>query len=228
MQMIRVIIADDTALLRRLLADRLNREPGITLVGEANDGREAVDLAARVKPDVAILDLDMPHLNGIQATQRILAQNTGIKIILLTAHEQLASLGRLSGASVCLDKTCSIAEIADAIRRAAAEGETVTAQSESVADANAPQLTIGIERLSLQVSLSARERDVVEKMACTEMTASQIAHALTKEAGSPVTESAVKHAMERALTKLGVEPRTRGGLIRKVFEAASANGGGAA
>src|SRR5688500_18576888 len=111
MQIIRVIIADDTALLRRLLGDRLNREPGISIVGEANDGREAVELTARMKPDVAILDLDMPHLNGIQAAQRILSQTPSVKIILLTGHEQLASLGRLSGASVCLDKTCSIAEI---------------------------------------------------------------------------------------------------------------------
>jgi DNA-binding NarL/FixJ family response regulator len=225
MQIIRVIIADDTALLRRLLGDRLNREPGISLVGEAGDGREAVELAARVRPHVAILDLDMPHLNGIQATERILSQNPGTKIILLTAHEQLASLGRLSGASACLDKTCSITEIADAIRHAASEAESPATQSDSADDANAPHLSIGVERLSLQASLSARERAVVEKMACTEMTASQIAHTLTKESGSPVTESAVKHALERALVKLGVEPRTRGGLIRRVFEAASTIGG---
>lgn len=225
MRNIRGIIADDTALLRRLLVDRLNREPGISIVGEANDGREAVELAARVKPDVAILDLDMPHLNGIQATQRILAQAPGIKVILLTGHEQLASLGRLSGASVCLDKTCSIAEIADSIRQAV-ETEPAAPQNESAPEANAPQLAVGIERLALQVNLSSRERAVVEKMASTELTASQIARALATESGSDVTESAVKHALERALTKLGVEPRTRGGLIRKVFEAA-ANGGAA-
>jgi DNA-binding NarL/FixJ family response regulator len=223
MQMIRVIIADDTALLRRLLGDRLNREPGISIVGEANDGREAVDLATRMRPDVAILDLDMPHLNGIQAAQRILSQIPSVKIILLTGHEQLASLGRLSGASVCLDKTCSIAEIADAIRRAA-QSESATDPGEPTPDVNSPQLAIGIERLTLQASLSARERAVVEKMAATEMTASQIARALTDELGAVVTESGVKHALERSLTKLGVEPRTRGGLIRKVFEAASSNG----
>ena len=223
MRTIRVIIADDTALLRRLLADRLHREPGLSIVGDAGDGREAVNLAARVKPDVAILDLDMPHLNGIQATQRILAHNPGVRIVLLTGHEQLASLGRLSGASACLDKTCSIAEIADAVRRSA-ESETGTTGSESAGEAKTPQLSIGVERLALRTGLSARERAVVEKMACTEMTASQIAYALTEESQSEVTESAVKHALERSLVKLGIEPRTRGGLVRKVFEASSPAG----
>lgn len=219
MQMIRVILADDTALLRRLLADRLNRETGISVVGEAADGREAVELAGRVKPDVAILDLDMPHLNGIQAAQRLLVQLPRCRIILLTGHEQLASLGRLSGASVCLDKTCSIAEIADAVRNAVLAPNSET--DDTPPDTNTSFMTIGVERLALQNNLSARERLVVEKMSCTEMTAAQIARALTEESGTEVTESAVKHALERSLIKIGVEPRTRGGLIRKVVEAST-------
>ncbi|MES2458959.1 MAG: hypothetical protein V4671_00135, partial [Armatimonadota bacterium] len=106
----------------------------------------------------------------------------------------------------------------------AAQPDPDGGDSEFPGEANAPQLTVGIERLALQAALSSRERAVVEKMASTEMTASQIARALTDELGAPMTESGVKHALERSLTKLGVEPRTRGGLIRKVFEAAATNG----
>ncbi|MCA1597391.1 MAG: response regulator, partial [Chloroflexi bacterium] len=71
---IKVVVAEDSNLLRSLLVHQLSQEVDIELAGEARNGREAVDLAARIRPDVIIMDLDMPVMNGIQATERITSQ----------------------------------------------------------------------------------------------------------------------------------------------------------
>ena len=213
MTRVRTLIADDTGLLRRLLAQQLSREADIEIVGEAADGREAIDLARTSRPDVVLLDLDMPVLNGIQAAQRIAANQPGVGIVLLTGHEQLAQLGRLSGASECLDKRCTPEELAQAIRRAAAARRAAPERSNGSRDV---QAILG--RLTAQYALTARERTVVDRMVTTEMTAAQMARAMSDEEGVPMTESAVKHALDRALNKMGVEPRTRAALIRRVLD----------
>lgn len=218
MSRIKTLIADDSTLLRRLVADQLGREPDIIVVGDANDGREAVDLALRVRPDVVVLDLDMPNMNGMQAAQRLLGSLPNVRIILLTGHEQLASLGKLSGASECLIKTCTPQELANAIRRAYTTGRTETTVEKK--DSQTTQRTLPVlARLAVQAGLSDKEQSVVEKMVMSEMTAAQIAYALSAEMGCKVTESGVKHSLERALNKLEIEPRTRAALIRRVLDA---------
>lgn len=227
MRQIQTLIADDTALLRRLLADRLGREGDIRIVAEAGDGREAVDMARLTSPDVAILDLDMPNLNGIQAAQEIVAERPCVGVVLLTAHAHLAMLGVLSGASECLDKACSPHDLAAAVRRAFAAGRGQRQQAPappppppaagpSAGDLSA-SLTAKAERLATRAGFTDREKAVVVRMVTTEMTAAQVARALSAE-GSPATEAAVKHTLGRAIQKLGIEPRTRAALIRRVLD----------
>lgn len=87
MSVARIVIADDHALVRRGVADTLAEVSGWTVVAQAEDGREAVELVAKHKPDLAILDLTMPELNGLEATRQILSIHPPIKVLILTGHE---------------------------------------------------------------------------------------------------------------------------------------------
>jgi DNA-binding NarL/FixJ family response regulator len=213
MSPIRLLVADDTTLVRRLITHQLASENDIEVVGEAADGREAVEIAARLRPDVLVMDLDMPHLNGAQATERITSQYPYVKVILLTALDGLASIGRTSGASECLNKGCTPQDLLAAIRRVHASRHQEAAKPASSGD-----YRIAIERLAVRASLSDREKTVVERVVGTDFTIHQIAHSLSTETNKTVSDSSVKHALERAITKMHIEPRTRATLIKHVLE----------
>jgi len=84
---IRVVLADDHALVREGTAELLGRTPDIDVVGEAADGLEAVVLALALRPDVLLIDLAMPRLDGLEATRRVLAAAPAIAVLALTAHD---------------------------------------------------------------------------------------------------------------------------------------------
>lgn len=212
MPSIRILVADDQTLIRRLLVRRLSAEPDLDVVGEAENGRQAVDLAQKLRPDVIVMDLNMPLMNGAQATERIVAQQPFIKVVILTALDELASIGRFSGAFECLDKGCTPEELVATIRQAKESRGAVTEPTTGRDRRNT------IERLSIRGGLTERERSVMEKVISTELTIQQIARALSEGAEDEVTASAVKHALERAMTKLRIDPRTRAALVKFVLE----------
>jgi two-component system, NarL family, response regulator NreC len=84
--MIRIILADDHAVMRRGLRLVLEEQKDFQVVGEASDGREAVTLAEALKPDVAVLDITMPNMNGIEAARQISAKQLGVSIVVLSMH----------------------------------------------------------------------------------------------------------------------------------------------
>jgi DNA-binding NarL/FixJ family response regulator len=84
---VRILIADDHELIRRGLVATLADVPGWSVVGEAENGRRAVDLARSTHPDVVILDMTMPELNGLEATRQILSDRSSTRVLILTAHE---------------------------------------------------------------------------------------------------------------------------------------------
>ena len=86
-QTVRVLIADDQTLFRVGLARLLEEDPRVEIVGQAGDGAEAVKLAGTVMPDVILMDLKMPNVDGIEATRQILAKHPGVKVLLLTTFE---------------------------------------------------------------------------------------------------------------------------------------------
>jgi len=209
---IRLLVAEDSTLVRGLLAQHLEREEDFCVVGVARNGREAVDLAAKLHPDVVVMDLDMPLLNGVQATERITAQYPYIKVILLTAHDDLASIGRFSGAFASLNKGSTTQDLVTEIRRAhAAKGRT-TPES-VVTDYSTP-----LELLSIRSGLTGLEKSVLVAVVEAEHTIEQIAAGLAKELNKKVTVSSVKHALGRVMNKLHVEPRTRAALVKHVLE----------
>ena len=87
MNSVRIVIADDHELFRRGLAAELTQVPGWVVAGEAANGRDAVELAAALKPDLVVLDLTMPELNGLEAARKIISTNSAARVLILTAHE---------------------------------------------------------------------------------------------------------------------------------------------
>jgi two-component system, NarL family, response regulator LiaR len=124
--MIRVLLADDHAMFRQGLKSLLESEPDIRVIGEANSGREAVRYAADTKPDVIVMDIQMPELDGVKATQSILEINPTANVIILTMYRQDSYVFEAvkAGARGYLLKDVDATVLIDAIHRVT-EGETL-------------------------------------------------------------------------------------------------------
>ena len=124
-QPIRVLLADDHKLVRTGLCALLDAATDIVVVGEASGGREAIALARRLEPDVVVMDLSMPDLDGLSATREILSRTPTTRVLILTLHEDVHYLGEgmRAGASGFLLKSVAHRELIDAIRQVA-EGRT--------------------------------------------------------------------------------------------------------
>ncbi len=118
---IRVLLADDQALIRDGLAVILNAQPDLEVIGQAADGQEAVELAARLRPDVILMDIRMPRLDGIAAARRIKETLPNARILILTTYsdDELVFEGIRAGALGYLLKDITRARLAEAVRGAA-------------------------------------------------------------------------------------------------------------
>jgi DNA-binding NarL/FixJ family response regulator len=125
MSKLRIIIADDHQVIRDGLQGLINAEPDMEVVGEAGDGQTAVQQALLLRPDVVIMDVAMPGLNGARATQRISRECPEVKVIALTAYEEKGYVGQMlqAGASGYVLKLAAAEEVIKAIRIVSA-GET--------------------------------------------------------------------------------------------------------
>jgi DNA-binding NarL/FixJ family response regulator len=115
---IRVLVADDHKIIRQGLRSLLEKQQDMEVVAEAEDGRNAVRLAAELAPDINIMDITMPDLNGAEATKQILAKSPDIKIVALSMHSDSLFVTEMlkSGAVGYLLKDCAFEELAKAIR----------------------------------------------------------------------------------------------------------------
>lgn len=121
MSKIRVLLADDHAVVRKGLRFLLERQPDMEVVGEASDGREAVRLAAELKPHVVVMDIGMPQLNGIEAAAQIVKQNPQVNVIMLSVHSDESYLLRAlsAGAKGYLLKDSAEEDLVRAVQVAA-------------------------------------------------------------------------------------------------------------
>jgi two-component system response regulator DegU len=159
------MLADDHRMLREGLR-RSMTEHGFDVVGEASDGAEAVEMAAALSPEVILMDVTMPELDGVEATRLVKSANPAIRVIMLTMHadqEVLAAAIR-SGASGYLVKDCSTEEIADAIR-SAVSGETTLSPALAVSMLNEVRKLDAPEAPDEERVVTKREEEVLQLIA---------------------------------------------------------------
>jgi two-component system response regulator NreC len=126
MDKVRILLADDHTILRDGIRSLLEDEPDMAVIGEAEDGRSAVKLACQLKPDVVLMDIAMPLLNGLEATRQIKHDCPQVKVLILTMHENEEYIRQVlaSGAMGYILKDAAASELLDAIR-AVQRGEAV-------------------------------------------------------------------------------------------------------
>ena len=163
---IRIMLADDHQIVRHGLRSLIAAEPDMEVVGEADNGRLALKLVRELAPDVVIMDISMPDLNGIEATRQILAENPVVKIIALSMHSySLFVLNMLkAGASGYLLKDCALEELVRAVRTVAAKK---TYLSPGVSDIVIRDFISGggASGSTAYSVLTTREREVLQLMA---------------------------------------------------------------
>ena len=160
---IRVILADDHLVVRAGLKALLGATKDIEVVGESTNGRDAIALIERVAPHVAVLDLDMPQMDGLAATKQLVASQSPTRVLILTMHTEDEYLITLleAGAAGYLVKNAADRELADAIR-AVASGDVYVQPSASLALARAmSRKSEHAEERERYQALSERERDVL-------------------------------------------------------------------
>lgn len=162
MKRIRILLADDHAVVRQGFRMILGAQPDLEIVGEAGNGREAVELAATLRPDVVVMDVTMPELNGIEATRRLTADNPGIRVVALSMHKDSVYVREIlrAGARGYLLKDSVAGDLVAAVRAVAGgEGYLSPAISNAVLDDYRKHVTNPIDLLS------SREREVLQMLA---------------------------------------------------------------
>ena len=203
--MIRVLLADDQALVRGGFQMILAAQPDIEVVGEAEDGRQAIDLANRLLPDVILMDVRMPVLDGLEATRRLVELGTTARILILTTFDldEYVYAAIRAGASGFLLKDVRPSQLVDAIR-VVADGEALLAPAVTrrLLERFAATLPTPEERAPALATLTDRERDVLELVA-SGLSNSEIAERLF------LGETTVKTHVSSVLRKLGLRDRVQ-------------------
>jgi len=193
--MIRVIVADDHGVVRAGFCRLIDSEKDMEIVGEAENGREAVKLCKKLKPDVLVMDYDMPEIDGLEATRQIVELKLNTKILILTIYDkkEFALSFIKSGASGYLCKKISAMELATAVRKVAS-GDLYFSTSYKETESSRPGAAVEKDLIS---NLSTREYQIFIRMA-RGMTMGEVSNDLS------ISYSTVKTFKYRILEKLNL------------------------
>jgi len=161
----RVLLADDHKILRKGLRSLLEKD--FEVVAEAEDGHQAIEYARRLNPDVIVMDVSMPGLNGIEAAERILAMNKNIHIVALSVHTDRRFIEKMIavGAKAYLPKNCEYDELANAIRLVRLGRTYISRQISAAAGTGESYSRFSGEDASRLKSLTPSEREVLQLVA---------------------------------------------------------------
>ena len=203
---ISVLIVDDHAVLRSGLRQLLDQQPDIEVVGEASDGAEAIARAAELEPDVILMDLAMPRVDGVEATRSITASHPGVRVVALTTFgEQDRIMAAIeAGAVGYLLKDTEPDDLISAVRSAAQGG---TPLSPGAARALVERVRSGPPSVGppATASLTAREREILVMVA-----GGAPNKVIARRLG--ISEKTVKGHLTNVFTRLGVSDRTQAAL----------------
>ncbi len=205
--MIRILLADDHALFRQGLRSLLEAEGDIRVIGEAKDGREALRAALETNPDVILMDIQMPGLDGAEATKEILKEKPDAKVVMLTMYRQDAYVFEAvkAGARGYLLKDASADELIDAVRRVAAGEVLLDAElaEQIIQDFRAKEAEIPKSR---RADLTDREVQILRLLA-QGATNQEIADELG------ISEKTVRNRLSEIFAKLHLNNRTQAALF---------------
>ena len=163
---VKVVLADDHKIMRQGLRALLDKQPDVQVVGEADNGRAAVELACQIQPDLVVMDITMPELNGIEATRQITGRDNGVKVLALSMYsdKRFVSSVLSAGASGYLLKDCAMEELIQAIHAVSAHH---TYLSPGIAGAVVEDYMQHLRTTShpTPTTLSPREREVLQLIA---------------------------------------------------------------
>lgn len=206
-KLVRVLIVDDHDIVRAGIRMLLDAQPDMAVVGEASDGKEAIEMAGSMKPDVVLMDISMPGTTGIEATRAIKKANSRIEIVGLTMHAEDRYFFQLlqAGASGYVVKGAAPRELLEAVR-AASRGEAYihpSLQRKLIGDY--VSRTEGSDQASMLADLTERELEVL-RLIVDGLTSREIAESLV------ISPNTVERHRQNIMSKLGLHNRAE--LVR--------------
>jgi DNA-binding NarL/FixJ family response regulator len=206
---IRLLLVDDQRLMREGLHTLLEMEPGIEVAGEAANGQEALDAYARLQPDVVLMDVRMPVMDGVEATRRLRQRWPAVRVIILTTFDddEYVFEGLRAGALGYLLKDVSMRELAEAIHTVMAGGVLIepSVARKVVAEFARMAVAAPLDPQNLNEPLSEREMEILRLLA-QGLTNREIAQRLY------LAEGTVKNYVTNILGKIGARDRTQAAL----------------
>jgi len=198
---IRILVADDHAIVRYGLASLVATQPDMEVVGEAKNGQEAVRLASQLQPDVILMDLMMPKLDGAEATIRILKQNPKARILILTSFGAANGIARAldAGAAGALMKTAEDAALLPAIRNVAADKTVISREIRKQQNENPPVPELTKRQMEILTSMQRglSNVDIARQLAIRKDSVEEHIRAIFSKLGAANRTEAVAIALRK-------------------------------
>ena len=204
MKKTRILIADDHAFMRFGLKSMIDLQPDMTVVGEAENGQSAIDLAAKLNPDVVIMDLMMPKVNGAEATKAICEAQPETNVIILTSYGDAGDLSRAvaNGAVGVQMKDAPTDDVLNTIRKVMSGETAITSELKEQCEADLPALTQKQSDILESVARGYANKDIAKQFGITEVGVKKHLRLIFAKLGAANRSEAVAIALKKQLLKV--------------------------